>query len=140
MRNTSARWRGSQRRLERSVGREGFIYTYVYVCMYYQNLTIQNPKLKNSNKTDSLNLPAICLITSYKYQPCLTVSIQGGRWCSLHSSSFTLLVELLMSSLALESPEAGEDTGFWSLKGIDACFLRNLYNDTTVRSVSTGIC
>lgn len=51
----------------------------------------------------------------------------------LHSSSFN---SSLMEGLAWESNE----TGLWSLKGIEACFLMNLYNATTVRSASTGIC
>ena len=58
-----------------------------------------------------------------------------------HNSSFKSL-GLLLSSLSLASePSAFEaEAGFWSLKGIDACFFRNLYNATTVRSVSTVIC
>lgn len=67
-----------------------------------------------------------------------------------YNSSFTSL-SLLLSWLSLISEDSafgsevgfsvlGADVGFWILKGIEAFFLRNLYNATTVRSTSTLIC
>lgn len=57
-----------------------------------------------------------------------------------HNSSFKSLVLLSLLSSASELSDFGADVGFWSLKGIDAFFLMNLYKATTVRSVSTVTC
>lgn len=79
-----------------------------------------------------------------------TRCISSSLFQASYNSSFTSL-SLLLSWLSLISEDSafgsevgfsvlGADVGFWILKGIEAFFLRNLYNATTVRSTSTLIC
>lgn len=43
-----------------------------------------------------------------------------------YNSSFTSSVLLFGLSLISEASDLGAEAGFWILKGIEACFLRNL--------------